>query len=99
MTNAVVIAISIKLISGFIAALVSVMLWSKTRDAAWLLMVVGVVFLYIETLMKILDAFGFILYRDVEVRGLAPLPLIFEVMPFIFFATGMFLFLLRIRKF
>lgn len=99
MTNPMVIAISIKLIAGFIAALISVLLWSKTRDGAWLTMVVGVVFLYLETLLEILYAFGFVMYKEIHYGEIEILPLIFETVPFLFFGLGMFLFLLRIRKF
>ncbi|QEN05382.1 hypothetical protein EW093_11890 [Thiospirochaeta perfilievii] len=99
MTNQMVVAIIIKLFFGFLAALTSLLLWSKTRDGAWLLMVLGVVFLYLETLLQILDSFGFILYKKIEFSSIPILPLIFEVVPFFFFALGMFVFLLRIRRF
>lgn len=99
MSNQMVVAIAIKLIAGFIAALISVLLWSKTRDGAWLTMVIGVVFLYLETLLEILDVFGFVMYKDIQYGEIVILPLIFETLPFVFFSIGMFLFLLRIRKF
>ncbi len=99
MTNQMVIAVSIKLIIGFMAALISVLLWSKTRDGAWLTMVIGVVFLYLETLLEILDAFGFVMYKEIRYGEIEILPLLFETLPFLFFGLGMFLFLLRIRKF
>lgn len=99
MTNPMVIALTIKLITGFLAALISVLLWSKTRDGAWLTMVIGVVFLYLETLLEVLDAFGFVMYKDIRYGEIEILPLLFETLPFVFFGLGMFLFLLRIRKF
>jgi hypothetical protein len=34
------------------------MLWSKTRDAAWMLMVMGTLTAYIESVYVILDLFG-----------------------------------------
>ncbi len=99
MTNQMVIAVSIKLIAGFIAALISVLLWSKTRDGAWLTMVIGVVFLYLQKLLEILDAFGFDMYKEIKYGEIEIIPLLFETLPFLFFGLGMFLFLLRIRKF
>ncbi|OQY36170.1 MAG: hypothetical protein B6229_10610, partial [Spirochaetaceae bacterium 4572_7] len=73
MSNQLVIVMAIKLVIGFMAAFTSVMLWSKTRDGAWLSMVLGVVFLYLETLLEILDSFGFIIYKsfnfgEIEIR-------------------------------
>lgn len=98
MSNQLVVALAIKLLIGFIAALISVLLWSKTRDGAWLTMVIGVVFLYIDTILEILNEFGFILYKSLQFGDIEILPLLFEALPFLFFAIGMFLFLLRIRK-
>ncbi len=99
MTDQMVITLSVKLISGFIAAFISVLLWSKTRDGAWLTMVIGVVFLYLGTLMEVLESFGFIGTDIVKLGDISLLPLVFGTLPFIFFAVGMFAFLLRIRKF
>lgn len=99
MTNEFVIALSIKLVFGFIAAIISILLWSKTRDGAWLTMVLGVVSLYVKTLFDVLNAFGFIFYDSIQFSGVEVVPLIFETIPFIFFAIGMFLFLYRIRKY
>lgn len=99
MSNQLVVIISIKLVIGFLAALISILLWSKTRDVAWLTVVIGVIFLYLETLLEILELFGFILYKSIHYGDIEILPFIFGTLPFIFFGTGMFLFLLRIRKF
>ena len=99
MTNEVVLALSIKLILGFIAAIISILLWSKTRDGAWLSMVLGVVFLYLKTIFDVLSAFGFIFYEEIRVFELSIIPLFFEIMPFLFFSVGMIIFLLRIRKY
>lgn len=98
MSDQLVIAISLKLLVGFFASFISIILWSKTRDGAWLTMVLGVVFLYIGLLMDILEKFGFItvgpLFGEIEI-----LPLIFQTAPFLFFGIGMLIFLIRIRKY
>jgi uncharacterized membrane protein len=47
------------------------MLWSKTRDVAWMLMVIGTVAAYIETVYSILDMFG-ITEGDTFVIGSVP---------------------------
>ncbi len=98
MSDQMVIAIGIKLIVGFLAAFTSVLLWSKTRDGAWLAMVMGVVFLYLGTLFEILDAFGFIMYKSLLYGEIEILPLIFTILTYLFFSIGMMIFLFRIRK-
>ncbi len=99
MSNQMVVAIAIKLVAGFIAAFVSVLLWSKTRDGAWLTMVMGVVFLYLGTLLEVLDSFGFIMYKSLLYGEIEILPLLFSVLPYLFFGIGMTLFLIRVRKY
>lgn len=99
MSNQFVIVLAVKLIIGFIAALISVLLWSKTRDSAWLFMVIGVVFLYVKSLLEVLDAFGFIFYKSILVAGIEIIPLLFDTLPFIFFSLGMFMFIIRMRKY
>ncbi len=99
MTNQMVIAITIKLICGFIPAIASVLLWSKTRDAVWLTMVAGVIFLYLETLLEILDAFGFVSYHLIKVGDVELLPLLFNTLPFLFLGAGMIIFLIRVHRY
>jgi hypothetical protein len=41
-----------------LAAFFAIMLWSKTRDVAWMLMVIGAIAGYVETVYSILDLFG-----------------------------------------
>ena len=47
-----------RLILGALAAFLAIMLWSKTRDAAWMLMVMGAIAAYIEIVYSILGLFG-----------------------------------------
>jgi hypothetical protein len=53
-----VVFISTRLILGALASFFAIMLWSKTRDAAWMLMVIGTIVAYIEIVYSILDLFG-----------------------------------------
>jgi len=47
-----------RLILGAVAAFLAIMLWSKTRDAAWMLIVVGTITAYIEIVYSILELLG-----------------------------------------
>jgi hypothetical protein len=47
-----------RLVLGAVASFFAIMLWSKTRDAAWMCMVLGTIAAYIETVYSILDLFG-----------------------------------------
>jgi hypothetical protein len=47
-----------RLTTGALAAFFAIMLWSKTRDMAWMLLVIGTIASYVETVYSILDMFG-----------------------------------------
>ncbi|MDR0450540.1 MAG: hypothetical protein LBH26_04665 [Treponema sp.] len=47
-----------RLFLGALASFFAIMLWSKTRDAAWMLMVMGTLAAYVESVCVILDLFG-----------------------------------------
>jgi hypothetical protein len=47
-----------RLILGALAAFLAIMVWSKTRDAAWMLMAIGAIAAYAEIVHSILGVFG-----------------------------------------
>ncbi|MDR2767992.1 MAG: hypothetical protein LBB82_06660 [Treponema sp.] len=47
-----------RLSTGALAAFFAIMLWSRTRDVAWMLMVIGTIAAYVETVYSILELFG-----------------------------------------
>ena len=49
-----------RLTTGALATFFAIMLWSKTRDIAWMLIVIGTIAAYIETIYTILDRFGIV---------------------------------------
>lgn len=98
MSDQLVITLAIELIVGFMSALTALLIWSKTRDAAWLLMVLGVVFLYLKSLIKVLDEFGFVVYNTVLLGSIDIVTLLLNILPFIFFFFGLTVFLYRIRR-
>jgi hypothetical protein len=58
MDSGQIIFITSRLVLGALASFFAIMLWSKTRDVAWMLMVIGTIAAYIETVYSILDLFG-----------------------------------------
>jgi hypothetical protein len=47
-----------RLILGALAAFLAIMVWSKTRDVAWMLMVIGAIAGYAEIVYSILGILG-----------------------------------------
>lgn len=50
--------VSSRLILGGAASFCAIMLWAKTRDIAWMLMVIGTIAAYIETIYTVLELLG-----------------------------------------
>jgi hypothetical protein len=47
-----------QLVFGAVATFLAIMLWSRTRDAAWMLIVIGTIIAYVEIVHHILGFFG-----------------------------------------
>ncbi|MDR3020677.1 MAG: hypothetical protein LBU66_07225 [Treponema sp.] len=43
---------------GAVATLLAILLWSRTRNMAWMLIIIGVIVSYIEIVYNILELFG-----------------------------------------
>jgi len=52
------IFITSQLVLGAVAAFLAIMLWPKLRDAAWMLIIIGIIVSYIEIVYSILKHFG-----------------------------------------
>jgi len=52
------VLVSTQLIFGAAAAFLAILLWPKTRDSAWMLIILGVIVAYIETVYSVLKIFG-----------------------------------------
>ncbi|MDR1655096.1 MAG: hypothetical protein LBR96_03780 [Treponema sp.] len=61
-----------RLVLGALASFFAIMLWSKTRDIAWMLMVIGTIAAYVEIVYSILELFG-ITEGDTFTLGSVPL--------------------------
>jgi hypothetical protein len=84
-----------KLILGSAAAFLSIILWSKTRDTAWMFVIIGVIVAYGETVFRTLKAFGIIGERFLVFSGLCVFELVLANLPLIFFALAFFVMIVR----
>ncbi len=79
-----------RLCVGAICAFFAIILWSRTRDGAWILVVLGALLAYVDILLTTLEAFGIIaweglLWNGIPIYKLAAtnLPLLFLTVAFI----------------
>jgi uncharacterized membrane protein len=83
-----IIYIASRLFLGALAAFFAIMLWSKTRDVAWMLMVIGTIAAYIETVYSVLDLFGITGETVISIGSVPLLSIILPCLPTVFFITA-----------
>ena len=85
----------IKLALNGVAAFLAILLWSKTRDAAWMSLVAGAVTRYAGIVYELLVALGVVLEGTVLIAGIPLLTLLFTVIPTLFYILAFILMLAR----
>lgn len=84
-----IVLIYSRLIAGALTAFFAITLWSKTRDIAWMFMVMGAIVMYGEVVWSIPELLGI---------GHAPLPAILPPLRMAFFMAACMVMAARRRK-
>ncbi len=87
----------IKLVTGGIAAFLAILLWSKTRDAAWMALVAGAVTGYAGIVYELLVKIGIVSDMGLQIFGVSLSSLLFTLIPYLFFILGFILMLRRTK--
>ena len=72
---------------GAVAAFFAILLWSKTRDAAWMLIVIGAIAAYVETVYSILELFG-IRSGSLLIGSMPLVSIVLPCLPMVFFISA-----------
>ncbi|MDR2746383.1 MAG: hypothetical protein LBB77_02955 [Treponema sp.] len=76
-----------RLVLGALASFLAIMVWSKTRDIAWMLLVIGIIMFYADIVYSILVRFG--IRDDMIFIGAIPLmALVLANLPIVFFIAA-----------
>ncbi|OHD81191.1 MAG: hypothetical protein A3J97_13490, partial [Spirochaetes bacterium RIFOXYC1_FULL_54_7] len=81
-----------------VATFLAIVVWARTRDAAWMLIVVGIVAGYADILYSLLLKFGLAPERGLLIGGVPVLSVIFPVLPWLFFSVGFWVMISRKRR-
>jgi len=84
-----------RLTTGALAAFFAIMLWSKTRDVAWMLMVIGTIAAYVETVYAILNLFGISGGNILMIECVPLISIILPCLPTVFFAAALAVMVVR----
>jgi len=76
-----------RLVLGAVASFLAIMLWSRIRDAAWILVIIGTIVAYVETVYSILTAFG-IGSEDITLGSMSLLSIVLPCLSTLFFIAA-----------
>jgi hypothetical protein len=78
-----------------LASFFAIILWSKTRDAAWMLMVIGTLAAYVETVYSLMNRFGITGDGAVSI-GVVPLAaILLSNLPVLFYTIAFVIMVVR----
>jgi hypothetical protein len=89
------IAILSRLVLGALASFLAIMLWSKTRDTAWILVIIGTLMAYAETVYSILIFFGVSSVNILPVGSVPLMSILLPVLPTLFFIAALLVMVVR----
>jgi hypothetical protein len=89
------IFISSQLILGAAESFFAIMLLSKTRDAAWMLIIAGTIVMYVEIVYSVLDIFGMSLDKFVFWGSVPAISFILPAFRMIFFIAAFVLMVIK----
>lgn len=87
-----------KLTFGAIATFLAIILWSKTRDTAWMFIVIGTIVRYGEVVYSTLESFGVIQTDMLNLFGISIIKIVFVNLPTVFFIIAFFIMVVRRRS-
>ncbi|HOX18456.1 MAG: hypothetical protein KBC36_09690 [Spirochaetia bacterium] len=97
MDGASLVPLVTRLATTALAAFLAIALWSRTRDIAWMLVVIGTVAGYADILYSLLLRFGVVDERTGTLLGVPLAETLFANLPALFYAAA-FLTMLRRRR-
>ena len=86
-----------RLVVVAVAAFLAIVLWSRTRDLAWMLMVIGTIACYADILFDLLVSFGLLDESGFSPLGIPLGRIVFSNIPYLFFASAFIVMILRKR--
>jgi hypothetical protein len=69
---------------GAVATFFAILLWSQTRDAAWVLVIIGTLVAYAEVVFSTLESFGIVPAEYFNLSGIPVLRLALVNLPMLF---------------
>ena len=81
-----------------LASLLAIVLWSRTRDPAWMLIVVGTIAAYADIVFSLLGVFGVIDPASFAWGGVPVASIVFANLPALFYSVAFLVMIVRKRN-
>jgi hypothetical protein len=94
MLEAMVMILS-RLVVGSLVTLLAIILWSKTRDTAWMFIVIGTIVSYGEIVFTALRAFGVVRADLLNLFGISVFEVVLVNLPLLFYAAAFIIMIAR----
>lgn len=98
MESELVIALALRLGLGAVTTFLAIMLWSHTRESAWMLVILGIIFIYGSILYETLSAFGILPGSVSLFGGPVTVELLLENIPLLLFSGGFVVMIVNSRR-
>jgi len=95
--SAGIAALAVRFLVMALASFLAIIVWSRIRDAAWMLIVVGIIAGYADILYSLLVEFGFVPDIGHSAGWVGLLAFVFPNLPWLFFSAAFISILSRRR--
>jgi hypothetical protein len=86
-----------RLATAAVAAFLAILLWSRTRDIAWMLIVIGAIAGYADLLFELLSRLGLVDESIVSPWGIPLGRVLFSNLPYLFLIAALSVMIIRKR--
>jgi hypothetical protein len=87
-----------RLILGAAAAFLAIMLWAKTRDIAWMLLVIGTIIAYIEVVYSVLETLGISASYGLMIGSVSLATILLSALRMLFFIAAFLVMVVRVYR-
>ena len=92
-----IVGLLTRLILGAVGSFFAVLLWSKTRDLAWILIVIGTLVSYVDIVYTTLERFGIVEDSLLFFSGIPFFKIVLTNIPIVFFIIAFIVVITRRR--
>lgn len=97
MTRAELILLASRLAAQALVGFLAIVLWSRTRDSAWMLMVLGAIASYADIVYSLFSVLGLVKTDAFMPYGIPVVDLVFTNLPALFYAIAFIVMIIRKR--